>query len=122
MLAPDEIAEIQQRLKICRRTLSHYLEQEAKLGSAHVPPGTIHGILEARENIRQLKATLQSWGVVVQDHPDDNEMPLITSTSVKATDQSKTKAQTDTSIEGLDKAKQESLTIAAPVSVLAPLT
>jgi len=70
---PDQtdITEQLELLDIQRRTLAHYLRQEAMLGSAHTPPGLSHGITTARSEIQRLKAVLRHWGVAVEDHPND---------------------------------------------------
>jgi hypothetical protein len=70
-LSQEEVAEQLALLKTHRRTLAHYLGQLATLGSAYVPPGVIHGIYEARENIQRIKETLHTYGEVVVDLPDD---------------------------------------------------
>ena len=72
MTSDDEILNFQHRLKLYRRSLAHYLSQQAQHGSAYTPPAIIHGIEEARENIVSIKRTLRSWGIKVDDHPDDN--------------------------------------------------
>lgn len=53
---------IQSQLEILtahRRTLSHYLRQQALVGLAHVKPEIDHGINEARDQIRRIKAVLR---------------------------------------------------------------
>jgi hypothetical protein len=67
----EDIDEQQELLEAHRRTLAVYLKQQAKLGSAYAPPGVINGIREARAGIRHVKATLQGWGIVIADYPDD---------------------------------------------------
>jgi hypothetical protein len=67
----DDIDGFQQRLQVYRRTLAHYLQQCAMLGDANVPPSIVHGIEDARDQIRHIKTTLRSWDVQVLDHPDD---------------------------------------------------
>lgn len=69
----EEIAQQQKRLRTYRQTLAHYLNQCAMLGAAHVPPGHVHDIRDARKSIARIKQTLRSWGVAVEDHPDDVE-------------------------------------------------
>lgn len=73
MPSQEDIAELQQLLETYRRTLSHYLQQHAALGSAHTPPSISHGIHEAREKIYHIKKTLRDWGINVEDHPTDSE-------------------------------------------------
>jgi hypothetical protein len=67
----EEIDQQQALLTIHRRTLSHYLSQQAAVGAAFVPPAVAQGIHEARENIRRIKDTLRRWGLTVANHPDD---------------------------------------------------
>jgi tetratricopeptide (TPR) repeat protein len=67
----DDTADRQQLLATHRRTLAHYLNQQAMLGPAYAPPALAHGIAEAREQIRQLKVALRDWGVAVEDLPGD---------------------------------------------------
>ncbi len=70
---PDKknIVDQQELLRIHRRTLAHYLGQQAALGAAFVPPGVMHGIHDARSEIAHIKATLRGWGATVEDLPDD---------------------------------------------------
>jgi hypothetical protein len=77
----DKVLEQQKLLKIHRVTLSHYLTQQAMLGTAYAPPNVTHGILEARDNIRRIKKVLRTWGIYVEDLPNDEEtadMPYAT--------------------------------------------
>jgi hypothetical protein len=71
MLSPEEIAEQLQLLATYRHTLAIYLKQRAMIGQAYSPPALINGIEEARGNIKRIKTTLQTEGVVVPDDPDD---------------------------------------------------
>lgn len=81
MPTQEEITHQQNLLAIHRRTLAHYLSQQATLGAAYSPPGVINGISEARSNIRRIKQILRGWNVPVQDHPDDgDEIPQSTPT------------------------------------------
>jgi len=75
---PDqqEISEQQALLATHRRTLAHYLSQQAMLGIAYAPPGVTHGIYEARDAIRHIKARLRDWAAPVEDHPDDESPAL----------------------------------------------
>lgn len=63
----------QQLLRTYRKTLAILLDQKAIQTSAFVPPGVIHGIDEARDNIRTIKQQLRDSGVVVEDVPGDEE-------------------------------------------------
>lgn len=60
-----------------RRTLSQYLRQQAQLGEAYAPPPVLAGIYEARQNIRRVKGIMRSWGVNVDDHPNDEDVGQI---------------------------------------------
>jgi hypothetical protein len=77
MPSQEEIDQQLKRLTAYRRTLAIYLDQQATLGSAHAPPGVLNGINETRDSIRRIKATLQDWGVTVDDHPNDEESPVV---------------------------------------------
>ena len=69
----EDTADLQELLGVYRRTLIHYLKQQAMQGTAFVPPGVDHGILEARKNIRYIKGSLRNWGVIVEDYPYDED-------------------------------------------------
>ncbi|MBC8164224.1 MAG: hypothetical protein H7Z42_23695 [Roseiflexaceae bacterium] len=73
MPSRDDLKHQQTLLTTYRRTLAIQLNQRAALGSAHAPPGLIHGIDEARTNIARIKGLLRSWGADVSDQPDDEE-------------------------------------------------
>jgi hypothetical protein len=68
-----DIDDQQSLLRTYRRTLSIYLRQRVELGAGYAPPGLIHGIDDARENIRRLKSILRQWGAAVEDLPSDEE-------------------------------------------------
>ncbi|MDQ2995510.1 MAG: hypothetical protein M3R61_00420 [Chloroflexota bacterium] len=70
-VSQEDIDEQQELVTAHRRTLAVYLRRLAKLGDAHAPPEISHGIREARNGIRHVKATLRGWGVASGDHPDD---------------------------------------------------
>jgi len=72
MATEDDIQHYQKRLSIYRRNLTLSLEKEARLGLS-MPSHLLVEIDEIRESIRQTKATLRIWGVVVTDHPDDDD-------------------------------------------------
>jgi len=73
MSSTEDVAEQQKLLQTHRATLSHYLYQRATHGTAYVPPGVIHGITEARNNIRRIKKLLRDWAIPTEDHPNDEE-------------------------------------------------
>src|SRR5262245_35861937 len=62
-----------------RRTLAHLLRQAAQYGGElYAPPHLANSLYEAQEHIRQIKKSLRSNGVQVDDHPDDepyNSLP-----------------------------------------------
>jgi nucleoside phosphorylase len=72
---PETIRRQQSLLATYRRTLAIQLRQLASLGADHAPPGIHNGIAEGRTQIRQIKATLRNWGVVVEDEDADAELP-----------------------------------------------
>jgi hypothetical protein len=69
----DEIHNQQRLLKTYRQTLAIYLEQQAKLGAAYLPPGIAHGIREARDEIQRIKRIFRAWNIPVEDLPDDGD-------------------------------------------------
>jgi hypothetical protein len=71
MVNEQEIAQQQTLLNIHRQTLAYYLERQALLGAAHVPPEVFHGIAAARAEIGRIKLILRGWGADINDHPDD---------------------------------------------------
>jgi hypothetical protein len=71
----EAISAQQELLQACRRTLWHYLKQQAVLSNAYVPPGVSAGIAEMRAQISAIKATLRDWGVPFEDIPGDEELP-----------------------------------------------
>lgn len=73
MPSQEDIAQLQEQLQAHRQTLSHYLVQQAKLGSAYTPPGTAYGIRETRNKIQHIKQVLAARGVQIESHPDDEE-------------------------------------------------
>lgn len=72
----EEIEQQRTLLQTYRATLHHYLTQQAVLGPGFVPPAIAHGIRDAREHIARIKATLRSWGMPVDDLPDDAGTPM----------------------------------------------
>lgn len=79
----EQIAQQQDLLATHRRTLAHYLRQQAELGIAYLPPGIAHGIEDTRANIRRIKQVLRDWAATVADHPDD-ERSATTELNTKA--------------------------------------
>jgi hypothetical protein len=70
-LSDDDITEQLALLQAHRRTLAAYLQREAIVGSAHVPPEVSSGIYQARSEIRRIKAVLLASGVPIDEHPND---------------------------------------------------
>jgi hypothetical protein len=71
----NEIQAQQKLLMACRRVLAAYLEQ-SHLWDAHDLPEPIrNGMCYLQDNIREIKATLRAWNVLVEDQPDD-EVPI----------------------------------------------
>ena len=69
----EDIDNEQTLLASHRRTLAHYLRQQALLGTARTPPEVTHGIHESRQAIQRIKTVLRSWHVAVDDLPDDEK-------------------------------------------------
>lgn len=76
MPTQEEIDGQKQLIAYYRRTLAVYLQQQAQIGGAYIPPSVINGIHEARENIYRIKNTLKEWGVFIEDHLDDEQTQL----------------------------------------------
>lgn len=75
MPSPEDIENQQNLLATYRRTLAHLLDQAAQFsGEVFAPPQNANAIHEARQKIRQIKATLRSWNVTVDDLPDDEKV------------------------------------------------
>jgi hypothetical protein len=89
MASPEEIKDQQELLTAYRRTLAQYRKQEALNGEAFMPPAVTNGIQEARAEIQQIKSTLCGWGVVIEDHPDDEELPQVIDTASASGPQSR---------------------------------
>lgn len=73
----EDIAHQQELLAAHRRTLAQYLKQQALISELFTPPAIAHGIDEARANIRRVKSTLQTWGIPIEDLPDDQVPPAV---------------------------------------------
>jgi nucleoside phosphorylase len=88
MPSQEEIAHQLKLLGIHRKTLKHYIEQQAILGN-FTPPYITHGIDETRTQIRRIKSILHGWGAPVADLPDDDEQstaPPLASTVLAQSD------------------------------------
>ena len=72
-MSQEDITRQQSLLATYRTTLFHYLRRQSMLGVAHAPPEVTHGILNARSDIKRIKNVLRNWGVIVEDHPDDED-------------------------------------------------
>ncbi len=73
MPSQQEIDEQQELLITHRKTLLVLLKQRAQHTEAYVPPSIENGILLARDNIHHCKETLRTWGITVDDHPNDTD-------------------------------------------------
>ncbi len=73
MPSHEEIAGQENLLAEHRRTLAHYIRQQAQHSTAYAPPMISTGIREARVSINRIKATLRGWNIQIEDHPDDEE-------------------------------------------------
>src|SRR5690349_14435056 len=73
MPSQEDINPQQTLLTTYRRNLALYINQQSMLGAAYIPPAIANGIREARENIARIKGILHTWGVAVEDHPDDDQ-------------------------------------------------
>jgi tetratricopeptide (TPR) repeat protein len=68
----EDIEAQRELLRVYRRNLALYLQQQAEQGgSAYVTPAVVNGILDARDQIAQIKAILRGWDQAVDDHPND---------------------------------------------------
>lgn len=72
MASQEDIEQQQDLLSTHRRTIAHLLRQAAAHGGeTYAPVSVANGMYEARQNIANTKAALRSWGVEVEDLPDD---------------------------------------------------
>src|SRR4051812_21062789 len=67
----DQLEQSQAALAIYRRTLAYCLDEQAKFGARYLLPSLSQSMLEARENIRQIKAHLRAHNIAVADWPND---------------------------------------------------
>ena len=63
--------ELEIRLRIYRRNLSHYLKQQARVGESHVPTHIFLAIEDVRAEIQRIKKVLRDLDIEIDDHPDD---------------------------------------------------
>jgi hypothetical protein len=78
----DDNQSLMERLKIYRRRLDHNLSRRAILGDAYSPHDVILDIQEAREEISHLKSVLRDRGILIEDHPDDEDFRLTLSKEI----------------------------------------
>src|SRR5262245_29922540 len=72
MLDDETIGYQRELLVTYRRTLAHLLRQAAQYGGElYAPPHLANNLYEVREHIRQIKTSLRSNGVEVDEQPDD---------------------------------------------------
>ena len=67
----DQLEQGQAALAIYRRTLAYCLDEQAKFGARYLLPSLTQSIVEARANIRHIKAHLRTRGIAVADWPND---------------------------------------------------
>jgi tetratricopeptide (TPR) repeat protein len=72
MSSPEDIEAQRELLRVYRRNLARYLQQQAEQGGpAYVTPPVANGIVDARAEIARIKTILRGWGQTVDEHPDD---------------------------------------------------
>jgi tetratricopeptide (TPR) repeat protein len=72
MPEPEDIEAQRELLRVYRRNLALYLQQQAEQGGmAYVTPAVANGIVDARAEITQIKGILRGWGQAIDDHPND---------------------------------------------------
>jgi hypothetical protein len=73
MPSQEDMKHQQTLLTTYRRNLALYINQQSMIGAAYIPPAIANGIRESRDNIARIKGILRTWGVAVEDHPDDDQ-------------------------------------------------
>ena len=73
MPSQEDVNHQETLLTTHRRNLALYINQQSMIGAAYIPPAIANGIRDARDNIARIKGILHTWGVAVEDHPDDEE-------------------------------------------------
>jgi tetratricopeptide (TPR) repeat protein len=73
-LDTEEIDNLLTLLKTHRRTLFHYLRQQAMHSPPYTPPGIVHGIHDARVEIQRIKNTLRTHDISVDDFLYDEKI------------------------------------------------
>jgi hypothetical protein len=73
MPAKDDIIYNQKLLTMYRDLLSEFLRQHEQWSYAETPEFLSRNIVEARRNIMNIKGTLRSWSVTVNDQPNDQD-------------------------------------------------
>jgi hypothetical protein len=76
----DEIDHQQNLLATHRRTLRVWFQQKANYSFA-TPPYVLEAIRQDRAAIRRIKEILRSWGIHVEDYPDD-EAPITSAQAI----------------------------------------
>lgn len=91
MPSEQDILDQQTRLEIHRRNLSIYLNKKAIKGY-DVNLDVEHGIQYERREIQRIKNILENWGVIYDNHPDDqeseNNTPIINNNSIYSSNNS----------------------------------
>lgn len=73
IISNEEIQNQKKQIDAHRATLAILLWQLALNTEAFAPPSIFHNIHQARLEIRRIKNILLSWGVRIDDHPNDEE-------------------------------------------------
>ncbi|KAB8139738.1 hypothetical protein F8S13_26925 [Chloroflexia bacterium SDU3-3] len=76
MTHQENINDQMELLKIHRRTIAIYLKQLAMQGHANANIGIFHSLDDTRKSILRIKSILRSWGISIDDHPDDIDHQL----------------------------------------------
>ena len=84
-----QLEQGQAALAIYRRTLAYCLDEQAKFGARYLLPSLTQSMVEARENIRHIKARLRAHGIAVADWPNDGiALPIENKESLDPSDAS----------------------------------
>ena len=74
----DQLEQGQAALAVYRRTLAYCLDEQAKFGARYLLPSLTQTMVEARANIRHIKARLRARGIAVADWPNDEPaLPIV---------------------------------------------
>lgn len=112
MPSEEDIVAQRKLLAINRRTLRFLLEQRDRMGYANTATSVLHSIQEARENISRNKSTLRSWGMEIEDLPEDSDSENLSNRS-NTTSYNEEPIQ---EIKGIDEEKERTESIIAEIS------